>query len=206
AGSSAIPAPYTVLTLVGHNHQVEAKDKIDVLRFTTEISQYVRSGKSADRLTFLPPVSPPTLMRLGQEIEEIKPDIIHIIAHGEGDNCLMYLGADKVEPSALAARLCLACEDAKPKAILLSVCHSSSTFDTLKESADILIGAEGLINIIRSTHYVSAFFRNLSEGRTFRQCHQRALMHLEGQESSITKLPAKIAVFPELTAPVWDSR
>ena len=147
----------------------DCEPNLDLDREVTELArEYLTSPDDPTLFTFLPKLS---VEHLQKELLKVKPDILHISAHGRKEH-LMLANDDgspvKITPQMLSAFLP---PDKPPRLIFLSACDSHKVAKELVDRNDVAM-AIGTTNSVSNRAAVAsavAFYGSLLSGLTVNQ-------------------------------------
>jgi CHAT domain len=136
----------------------------------TELQQACLDGNRRIDFIFLPAKPFETI---GDTINRLKPDVVHISAHGTADNiALTNIYEDKVELTAEALKTLLTVHP--PQLLYLNACNSLPIAQALTETVPFAIGTTADIANLYARQGAVNFYRAIMQGLSVKAAHEAA--------------------------------
>lgn len=159
-------------------------------------TKFLNSSSSGVSFTFLPGLA---VEELPREISRVKPDILHISAHGGKEGLLLASqdGESKnLTPKALSTFVSI---EPPPRLIVLNACDSDAMADELTEVVPMAIGITAEITNAAARESVRLFYERIFDGNSVKNAFEacREMILTIDDRGSSSKLCCNATVKPE---------
>lgn len=154
---------------------------IGVLEEEREIVARIRAGLDRNDRVKIYPVRGASPRDILQAMNELRPHVVHISAHGNQEGDLAFLNeegdAAMVPLRGLAAAMKTAADQVQ--VVVLNACYSQVAAAALNEFVDCAIGVRRRLVDKSALEFAGAFYAALGYGRSVRQAYEQGLAQLQ---------------------------
>ena len=122
-------------------------------------------------------------------LTKYKPHLVHLSMHGDEEKGFYFKDAFNREQPMSSDELqshfdvAMRAGEVPLECVVLSCCSSSAHAQKLTRFISVAVGMEGLVPGIAANKYAQGFYKDLSNERNYKNCHELAIHGLESDEN-----------------------